>query len=44
VKQLKSLASRRLEDLGGVLRFVYYAVLAAFETIQASGVTTIHAS
>jgi len=41
VKQLKVLASKRLEDLGGLLPFVYSAVLALFNTLQAaSDVTT----
>jgi hypothetical protein len=35
VKQLKKLASKRLEDLVGVLRFIYYTMLALFETPQA---------
>jgi hypothetical protein len=45
VKQLKVLASKQLEDLGGVLPFVYYAVLALFKSLQAaSGVATTYAS
>ena len=44
MKQLKKLASKKLEDLGGVLPFVYHAVLAMFELLQASGVATTYAS
>lgn len=44
MKQLNRLASKQLEDLGGVLPFVYYAVLALFQPLQASGVATTYAS
>lgn len=44
MKHLKGLASKQLEDLGGVLPFVCYAVLAVFKILQASGVATTYAS
>lgn len=42
MKRLKVLAGKQLEDLDGVLRFVYYAMLALFEILQASCVATTY--
>jgi hypothetical protein len=44
VKQLKVLASKQLEDLGGVLPLVYSAMLALFKTSQVFGMATTNAS